>query len=534
MLRRFTLLVAFTIVFAAETVSASTWRLATTPNFEVLTDLDEDDARQLASDLELFRHTLRQIAGRTDAGDDVPVRVYALRHRRQATQVLGDGDYAGLYRPGMHGGVAAIYHPRRARWNVDGRRYLLHEYAHHYLRSFPGFRFPTWYDEGFAEFVSTFEYEEGISRLGAPPPDRLYVLDQFEWIGTEQLLLDGMRYLSDRVDVHPRRRRGSAPPPTSDLQMQYALGWFLTHYLYSDTERLTALRDYMARLNGGEAPAEAFPAAFGMDFDALDEALRDYWKGGRVVTFGFRFEPPDPPIEPEVRSFPDVDEKFWIAEARLRLSHHGKVEAMREVFAEVAEGSNDPALAARATLNLAELENDLGHFDAAARLGRAVYEPSRADLRAFGEIGRAALGSARVSMADGLPEPMARADRELAELEQALEQIFERGADDVHLRALHVQAHIDDQRANAEAGLRSLAALQRRYPQHPSIGRWAAMLYAEAGRHDRALEAIEYERYWARSPEQEAEFAALEEAVRAHAARYGARYGPAEEPGPGD
>ncbi|MEE4384596.1 MAG: hypothetical protein V2J02_21585 [Pseudomonadales bacterium] len=513
MLRKGTALLALVLWLAAVPAAASHWQLARTANFEVLTDLDGDDARQLATDLERFRHTLHHIAGRAEVGDDVPVRVYALRHRRQATRLFGDRAYAGFYRPGMHGGVAAIHHPERARWNVDGRRFLLHEYAHHYLRSFPGYGFPTWYDEGFAEFVSTFEFDEGIARLGAPPPDRLFVLDRFEWIGTEKLVVDGTRYLNEVV--RPKTRAGTGPATTSDLQMQYALGWFLTHYLYSDSTRLGALQDYTDRLNAGEAPAEAFPAAFGIDFRVLDADLRRHWRGGKVATFGFRIEGADAVPEPELRSFPGVHDDFWIAEARLVLSRHEDPDAMREAFLTVVEASEDPELVARARLNLAELENDLGRFGQAAQHAQAVLDATPDDLRAFGEIARARLGAARALYASGAADAALRGDAALATLLDALEAAFESGAEDVHLRALHVQAHIEDRRADALPGLRSLGALQRRYPQHPDIQRWAALLYAEAGHHERALEALEFERTWARSDEEEAEIAALVEAVRA-------------------
>ncbi|HSG89681.1 MAG TPA: hypothetical protein VLA56_10750, partial [Pseudomonadales bacterium] len=296
----------------------------------------------------------------------------------------------------------------------------------------------------------------------------------------------GATRVQDRIDDRHRRR---------------ALGWFAVHYLQSDPDLTARMGDFLLRTNRGEAPASAFPAAFERSFDDFDDELEAYWRKGDMVLRGVPLtgEDADPPVRGE--RMPALNDRFWIAEAQLYTGYHPEPEGMREAFAKALDALDDGPAAwrERVIIDKAELETDLDAPGAALALLSALPAGSVHRARILAETARAHVELAQIGTARSL-------------LAAALDEF----PDDPALLTSLVRTHLLDDEAGAETALPRLAHLQAVFPQHDEVQRFAALLYAEAGLHDRAIESLEWERSFARSEAARAKVDLLLEQIELH------------------
>ncbi len=148
--------------------------------------------------------------------------------------------------------------PRNVR-ALDSRTVLFHEYVHHL--SFTNLRvaYPPWYQEGFAEFLSTVEFTDTQCDIGKFTNDRAEWLTYGDWLGIEEFLQNEPWSMT--------------PDKTSQF---YAQSWLAAHYLFGQPQRNAGFNRYCVALQNGGKPLEAFEPAFGITPAAFDQELRDY------------------------------------------------------------------------------------------------------------------------------------------------------------------------------------------------------------------------------------------------------------------
>ena len=232
--------------------------------FVVVTDLDEDDARSLAAELDRIRNGVA--SSLFQRRHDPPVRATVIAFRSTA-------DYQAFAPPG-----SAAYYARGAadpkivmpgKMGLEQRRVLAHEMAHH-VSSYVLLREPRWLSEGLATWAETVgTTATGIRMVTGPVPPGRRVLTRPQRIPARQLLSwDGT-------------------VPHGDLAPYYDAAWLLVHYLVN--EHPAALGAFEARLAGAEDPDEAFVAAFPQwnpavpgALDLLDGELDGWARNGRL------------------------------------------------------------------------------------------------------------------------------------------------------------------------------------------------------------------------------------------------------------
>ena len=137
-------------------------------------------------------------------------------------------------------------------------------------------RYPKWYDEGFAELVSTIRFIKKDTQfvMGEPPSDIVYSRgDGFDW---NRLVADGW----NNESIHRRK-----------VHDAYVQSWLLTHYSMIGNEfaNYEKFLRYLRAWASGEPPLSAFEQAFGMDADSLwKNELKSYSK--RVVALVYDFD----------------------------------------------------------------------------------------------------------------------------------------------------------------------------------------------------------------------------------------------------
>ncbi len=240
------------------------WLAVRSASFTVLSDAEEERAVEIATGLERLRDAFALLAPEVSLISPVPNRIVAFRDAdsfagyqsvpdRDGVKILGqflaqrDGNFIVLNAdPGLVGALATIQHE------------YVHQLAQHNLP-----RVPLWFNEGLAEYYSTFAVEGGVAFVGRP------VARHLRWLrGHPRFsLAEVLAATSETAAEHDAEAAGQL----------YAVSWLLVHYLLSgDADRLDAAAELLYLLGRGEEPETALEAALEADAAELTERLRDY------------------------------------------------------------------------------------------------------------------------------------------------------------------------------------------------------------------------------------------------------------------
>lgn len=233
----------------------SDWVRGGSKHFIGYSDGSESQLREALIELERFDALLRQRTRVDDGPTATKVTVYLLRNATVIKEIAQNKNVRGLYSMTLDGAYMVV--PRVS--GQRGDRTLYHEYAHHLMMQHFNATYPAWYVEGFAEFMSTTEFDkDGKAKLGMPLLDRSHSLLNGPRIPIQQLLSGDTSGAS--------RDEGGA---------FYARAWLLTHFLTFTPERACQLTKYLTGLDKGQPSLASAEAAFG-DLTALDKALDVY------------------------------------------------------------------------------------------------------------------------------------------------------------------------------------------------------------------------------------------------------------------
>jgi hypothetical protein len=221
-------LVALVFVMAPCATRAS-WLKAESTHFIVYSEGDEASVRSAATRLEKLDALQRTIAGapRNAAAkttSPLKVRVYLLPTSADVQATAGGGNAAGYYSASVRGAFAVMTRENDVADGFPAQLVLFHELTHHFMFQYFPATYPTWYQEGFADFIgaSTVDASD-VVKFGRPVLNRYFSLRgrrAEDWISLKRLL-NAKSYgdLAGRVDL------------------LYAEGWLLTHYLSFEKKR---------------------------------------------------------------------------------------------------------------------------------------------------------------------------------------------------------------------------------------------------------------------------------------------------------
>ncbi|MGC4116565.1 MAG: DUF1570 domain-containing protein [Myxococcales bacterium] len=215
------------------------WREITTAHFQVLTDLDSDDAREAAVRFERVRHLVLDSIP-LDPPGRLPVVVsnadfgFGKRYQRRAVFTTGGG--ALLLVP-FHGfGVNA---------RIDRSESFAHEYTHyvvHALVTCP----PKWLDEGMAQYFGALRFDEDgrSATLGHMDVDALRSLKSEHGLQSFQTLW----------------RWGVEDPTGMAEYRRYSSSWFWVSYL--KRKEGPRLAEFLGKLGSGTSGPVAWDEVF--------------------------------------------------------------------------------------------------------------------------------------------------------------------------------------------------------------------------------------------------------------------------------
>jgi len=259
--------------FRCEANGGPAWRAVYSEHFVVVTDLDSDDARDLARELDRVRTGVASSLFRNR--HDPPVRPTVIAFRSTSDfESFAPGEAAAYYASGASD--PKIVMPGSL--GTEQRRVLAHELAHH-VASYVLLRNPRWLSEGLATWAETIGVTAGGGRMvtEALPPGRRPV--------TRPQRISAARLLAWDGNV-----------PAGSLGAYYDAAWLLVHFLSS--QEPDRLGEFEARLAGAADPDEAFRATFPEwdprvpgALDLLDGQLDAWARNGRFQGRPVRVEP---------------------------------------------------------------------------------------------------------------------------------------------------------------------------------------------------------------------------------------------------
>jgi hypothetical protein len=263
MIRGILILVALLFSSAAR----AEWHEATSTNFIVYGE-SREDAREFAAKLERFNYVLRVYHNLQAAPSPNRLRVFLFSSIAEVGRMAGGGGVAGYYisearaqlMVGTRGGSRRSNDIRSGRdeAQMDAESILLHEYAHHFMFQYFPATYPTWYQEGFAEFWGATRFlPDNVVEVGHPVDYRYGSFEGGRWLRAAQLL--------------SAQNYGDVP----EVDLLYAEGWLLVRHTFENRERQRQLQRYLALINAGTSYAEAATQAFG-DLQRLNSELYNY------------------------------------------------------------------------------------------------------------------------------------------------------------------------------------------------------------------------------------------------------------------
>lgn len=296
-------------------LAAAEWVEARSENFIFRGDVSAKDAQMFVRDLEVFRRNIFEALVAEGTPEPIPVQIYAIRDKKQIKQIFGQSDFAGLYQTNLQGPAFILNSKKQLRRGDAARKIAFHEYTHHLISLYTQRQYPRWFNEGYAEYLSTHEVKSGMFKIGAPDNSHIYPLKQRSWFPMDVLIGSQNQYPFS-MEENSRGNR--------ELRSQfYAQSWLAVHYIMSHEDMRKGLRNYLSRLGENENSLEAFTAAFEMTPKQFGARLKAYYKDNKYKVSGYHTDFDPDSIVVDVRELSDAASDYYFAEAarNFRLNH---------------------------------------------------------------------------------------------------------------------------------------------------------------------------------------------------------------------
>jgi thioredoxin-like negative regulator of GroEL len=383
-------LVTFFLVAAALAAPTGKWVEVRSPNFIVVSNAGEGQARKIDVQFEQIRSLFRDSLSYAKTSSSPVITILAVKDEDSLRDLLpeywaqkGRAHPAGIFLGGGYGQFQVALN-----LSVRGDNpyeSLYHEYYHSVtVPYFPGL--PVWVAEGMADFFGNSVIGDKTALLGMPNPNLI------EELRSEPLIPLPVLFKVDHKSPYYNEQ--------NKVSIFYAESWALIHYLMLGDKRAhnPSFGAYLAALNQGATQEEAAAKAFGdlrklqenlgmyierftfpavevpapaklpestFGTRALSQAEADAYSGGFLALHG-QFQQ----AEPLLKESAQLDPKLALAQRNLAFLHSfrdERADALASLSAAVALDSQDPVtryLRAQLTFDAAshsdpQIEEDL-------------------------------------------------------------------------------------------------------------------------------------------------------------------------------
>lgn len=250
---------------AAEHAEAKdNWVRLKSANFVLVGNADQKKIRDIALKLEQYRYAFTQLLPTLKYSSSTPNTIMVFKDMK-SFEPFRMRNAAGYFQPGPDVDYLAL-----AADQGDGQLaydVMFHEYTHLLIHNSRFSEVPDWFNEGLAEYYSTFEVSDDRKvKIGTIVPMHMYVLRQ------EKLLPLATLFAVDHESPYYNESKKQS--------IFYAQSWLLVHYLIqnNDGARLPQLGRFIDLLLNQTPAEDAFRQSFNMSFADMEKELQGYLK----------------------------------------------------------------------------------------------------------------------------------------------------------------------------------------------------------------------------------------------------------------
>ena len=261
------LTIGFLLFVPVDAAAKDEWIQVKSKNFFLIGNASEKEIRKVGTRLEQFRETFRNLFRGVNLNSSIPTNVVVFKSKssyRDFKPKRADGKIDEFVAGYFQGGEDVNY----ITLSMEGEdaqtfELIFHEYVHFIIdTTFGKSEIPPWFNEGLAEYYSTFAITDDIKvKLGLPQSQHLWLLKQSKLMPLDQLFRISNSQLLQTGD-HSRN-------------IVYAQSWALIHYLLQGGKG-AALDKFLQLMLKDVAVGQAVQDAFGMSIVQLETELRKY------------------------------------------------------------------------------------------------------------------------------------------------------------------------------------------------------------------------------------------------------------------
>ena len=255
------------VVSQTTTVTAKDlWVSVRTKNFMLVGNANEKDIRKVGLRLEQFREVFTRLFPKLKFNSPIPTTVVVFKNETSFAPFKPRSNTSGYFQAGSDINYIAL--TTRERIEQYPFSIIFHEYTHLLVENTFD-NAPLWFNEGLAEYYSTFSISDDQRIvLGNPIDSHVYRL-------RESAMLP-LRTLFEVDEKSPHYNE------TNKQNIFYAQSWALMHYLIMGRPGRVEQLSKFVDLQRSKMPLDqAFQQAFETSFETMESELRDYVKKDR-------------------------------------------------------------------------------------------------------------------------------------------------------------------------------------------------------------------------------------------------------------
>lgn len=256
-------------------IAKDSWVSVRTKNFTLVGNAGEKDIRKVGLKLEQFREVFTRLFPKMKFNTPVPTTVVVFKSDDSYAPFKPGPNIAGHFQAGQDVNYIAL--TTEVRGAQDPFSVIFHEYTHLLLEnSFDNL--PLWFNEGLAEYYSTFSITDDQKiALGTAIGSHVFLLRESKMLPLRTL------FEVDHKSPHYNEKNKQG--------IFYAESWALMHYLIiGKAGMVEQLGKFMELLSAKTPLEQAFQQAFGVPFEVMEKDLREYVKKDRYNVLNGHFE----------------------------------------------------------------------------------------------------------------------------------------------------------------------------------------------------------------------------------------------------
>lgn len=340
-------------------LAKDTWTSVQSKNFLLIGNGSEKDIKKVAERLEQFREVFTRLFPKMRFTSPVPTTVLVFKSESSYRPFKGGANLVGYFQPGPD--VNYITLTTDLQGTQDAFDVIFHEYTHLLIDNTID-NAPLWFNEGLAEYYSTFMIKDDQKvTIGAPIGNHVLLLRQNKLLPLRTL------FEVDHKSPHYNERNKQS--------IFYAQSWALMHYMIIGKQgRVEQLGKFVELLNTNISKEQAFQQAFQTNFETIEKELREYVQKDRYNVLNGHFERKlEADAEMTSRVISEAEAQAYLGDLLLHSNRKDSMTYLQKALA------LDPDLAlANAAMAMAMLREDkldvaLKHLERAVKANNQNY-----------------------------------------------------------------------------------------------------------------------------------------------------------------